>query len=122
VKFKIEGDIIKYKSVFIICMALAVFLCVGAVCASDLNQTDDIQSYENDDSQSISLDEDDELKAESGDTLQANSSAAAKKNIGTTAKTSSGTVFTQNSKYDIQILDEKGNPLSKKLVQGLLRD
>lgn len=116
-KFKIEGDIIKYKSVFIICMALAVFLCVGAVCASDLNQTDDIQSYENDDSQSISLEEDDGLKAESDDTLQANSSAAAQKKIGTTAKTSSGTVFTQNSKYDIQILDEKGNPLSKKLVQ-----
>ncbi len=108
----IEVIYIKYKTVFIICIFLAAFLCLNAVCASDNNQTDEIATI--DDNIKVQVTEnnsDIQATSEDAEVLQAK---AAK--ISTTSKTSSDTVFVKNSKYDIQILDGDGNGLSGKNV------
>ena len=115
--YSIRGDKIKYKSVFFICLILTAILCLGAVSANDLNQTENIQSVDDADSQIVSTQDDsEELQAENQDNLQASSKSTTKK-ITTTSKTTVTEVFTLNSTFCIQILDENGKGISKKPVQ-----
>lgn len=115
--YSIRGDKIKYKSVFFICMIIAALLCLGAVSANDLNQTDNIQAADEENSQIVSAENDaDKLQSENSDILQASAKSTAKK-ITANSRTTVTEVFTLNSTYCIQILDDKGKGISKKPVQ-----
>lgn len=97
-------------------MITAAFLCINAACASDLNQTENTQLADDADSQ-LSVEEDtDVLEVADASTLQAT------KKISTSVKTSSQSVFIQNSKFDIQILDENGTGIAGKNVQVTYKD
>lgn len=85
-------------------MILAAFLSVGAVCASDINQTEDTVTADAD--EALALNDDDSVV-----------SIESQKQIPTSSKTSSNTVFIKDSKYSIQILDENGNGIANKTVQ-----
>lgn len=111
---------IKYKSVLIICIFLAV-LSLNAVCASDVNQTSDKITIENDlNTQTIeniadieTVQDNDVLSVDSNDQqVEAKNSSV----VGTKSKTSSQSVFIKNTKFDVQILDEKGVGIAGKQV------
>lgn len=91
-------------------MILAVFLSASAVCANDINETDNtITATDNDDA--VSLHDDDEVSLEQDDALEAKNLKKA------TVKISSGSVHIKNSKYVIQVLDENGTGMAKKHIQ-----
>ena len=85
-------------------MILAAFLCVSAVCASDVNQTED----------AVTADVEDALALNDEDSVV---SVNSQKEIPTSSKTPSYSVFIKDSKYSIQILDENGTGISNKKIQ-----
>lgn len=97
---------------------MAAFVCLNAVCASDINQTDGIITEMQSDDEVLSLkDTDDEhsLQIESED--EGGLGASQKDSVvRTKSKISSATVFIKDDKFDIQILDESGKGISKKPV------
>ena len=119
---------IKYKSVLIICIFLAV-LSLNAVCASDINQTNDKIAIENDiDTQSIANDVDVQSVANNtdvgdlqGEILSADSNAqqvlSKAKTVSTKSKTSSASVYVKDSKFSIQILYKNGTGIANQKVQ-----
>ena len=83
-------------------MILAVFLSIGAACASDVNQTDD----------AITTDQESALIPEEGDV-----SADSHNVINTTYKSSAGDVFVRNTNYDFKLKYENGSGIAHKNVQ-----
>ena len=82
-------------------MILVVFISLSAVCASDINETDN----------TISTTDDDSLSVENDDSLEA------KKLIETSVELPKGSVHIKDSKYVIQLLDGNGTGLAKKKIQ-----
>ena len=83
-------------------MIFAVFLSVSAVCASDVNQTDDTITT---DQESTVIAEEEEVSSEPQEI------------INTTYKTSSGDVFIKNTEYDFKLRYENGTGIAHKTVQ-----
>lgn len=96
---------------------MAAFLSLSAVCANDINETENAvtTTYDN----TLNLEEDDTLSLQEDDSLslQEDDSLNAQKLIKTSSKTSSGTVYLKDSKFSIQLLDENGTGLAGKHVQ-----
>ena len=88
-------------------MVLMAFVSISAVCASDVNQTED----------TIATNSEDTLTVSEADAVSDGSQV-----IPTSAKTSSGSVFIQNYTYDIQILDGDGKGIAQKPVYINYRD
>ena len=112
---------IKYKSVLIICIFLVV-LSLNAVCASDVNQTNDQIAIDNDSNiQTIENGADVEaapdneiLAVDSEDNAVASSASSV---VATSSKTSSNSVFIKNTNFVIRILDDNGVGIANKQVQ-----
>lgn len=83
-------------------MILAVFLSIGAACASDVNQTDD----------TITADYESAVIGEKGNVSE--------EVINTSYKTSSGDVFIVNTDYDFKLKYENGTGIADKTVQVTL--
>ena len=83
-------------------MILAVFLSVSAVCASDVNQTDD----------TITTDYESSVIAEEGKV-----SGDFQEAVNTSYKTSSGDVFIVNTDYDFKLKYDNGTGIAHKTVQ-----
>ena len=82
-------------------MILAVFLSIGAVCASDVNQTDDM----------ITTDYESTVIGEG------NVSGDSQNVINTSYKTPSGDVFIVNTDYDFKLKYDNGTGIAYKTVQ-----
>ena len=94
---------------------MSIFLCLSAVCASDVNETADTLSSDTgvDGGDNLQISDDDSLEETEDDVIAANASNV----VSTSSKTSSASVYTKNSKFDIQILDEKGSGIANKQVK-----
>jgi hypothetical protein len=110
----IEVININCKKIFVICMILAVFLSVSAVCASDANETvtqadESADLVAGGDESDLSV-SDSDVELESTKLMKASS------------KISSDTTYLQGSKIDIQILDENNTAIANKKVYIDYRD
>ena len=97
-------------------MVLAVFLSIATVCASDINQTDTVTL---DEDSELSLNEDVELglSDETELDLDGNGSDESQNPVKTSSRTTSYEIYTKDSTFNIQILDENGKGIAHKKVQ-----
>lgn len=101
-------------------MALAVLLSLSAVCASDVNQTDNTVTTNQE--TTVDTDYESTLTADNESTLTVDNDGAddvlsvSKEKIKTSYKSSAGTVFIKDTNYDFKLLDGNGTPISHKKV------
>ena len=105
---------INFKKIFIVCMVLSVFLCLSAVSASDLNETTDELTIDECDEEGLGVDEQSAVISQADEDVLGN---ASKKTVAVKSKISSEKVFVKNSKFDIQITDNKKNGIANKSLQ-----
>lgn len=112
-------------------MILAVFLSLSAVCASDINQTDDTITASSDDN-AVTVNSNDNVETATydnnsvangeDDAVDELSSADSENLITATAKINKRQVYIKNDKFPIYILDENNTGIANKTVQVKFND
>ena len=112
-------------------MILAAFLSLGAVCASDVNETDNIITATDDNVVMQSNESDDVLMAENDSEALASGTdnaadevvnAGDSKPIGASFKVNSNQIYLKNSKFHIKVLDANKKRIINKTVQVTFKD